>query len=601
MKKFINIIFYLLPVIGLAQSSTDDVTVIFSENFNSYGWTSIETLSGYSFNFGKFIYEFDHNGDPEAEVGIKGILGIDGYLQIGGYEPINKLKIINKNDNEFSLMGFMVSSLPQFPVVDLTVTGLRDGSEVTQPIKFTLNNTTRPGVFINFTDKNGFENIDEISIVGEENTEFIIEHWAYGYNCINLEAKAGEDFEVCEDNTLLNANYPDLGVGYWKVIEGSAKVREIGNPNSIVTNLSPGKNTLEWIMVADNCETSSWVNIYRNDAPTLSIAGTDQVTCEDKTSLDGNPPLSGLGEWQLLKGEAIFQNPNDPETEISNLGQGENVFQWVITNGTCEPSISEVTVTRTAKPTGSFAGNDINTCHASTTLSANHPVVGLGTWEVVAGNASIVDINNPNAEVVNFSEGINTFNWVIQNGNCQSISTVNIYHQPFEIELGGDLEILKGHNTILSGPEVKGSYSWFPSFNLDFPNIKDPLASPEETTTYNLTILNDQGCEASDDLTVFVTDPIFNIPKGFSPDGDGRNDYWIIEGIENYPANSVEIYDRWGKQIFQAIGYNNNHAFDGYSNTMSNNSPLIEDTYFYKLTIENIKETYKGYLVLKRN
>lgn len=42
-----------------------------------------------------------------------------------------------------------------------------------------------------------------------------------------------------------------------------------------------------------------------------------------------------------------------------------------------------------------------------------------------------------------------------------------------------------------------------------------------------------------------------------TPNGDGINDIWIIEGIGNYPNNSVAVFDKWGDEIFAEKGYNN--------------------------------------------
>jgi gliding motility-associated-like protein len=44
------------------------------------------------------------------------------------------------------------------------------------------------------------------------------------------------------------------------------------------------------------------------------------------------------------------------------------------------------------------------------------------------------------------------------------------------------------------------------------------------------------------------------IPTGFTPNGDGLNDYFFIEGLQEVTNVSIDIYDRWGNQIFYAEG-----------------------------------------------
>lgn len=77
------------------------------------------------------------------------------------------------------------------------------------------------------------------------------------------------------------------------------------------------------------------------------------------------------------------------------------------------------------------------------------------------------------------------------------------------------------------------------------------------------------------------------IYNAVSPDGDGRNDIFYLEGIECFPNNSVEIFNRWGAKVFETQGYDNTtKVFRGKSegkNTVSANEELPAGTYFYVL------------------
>ncbi|GAA3654884.1 BspA family leucine-rich repeat surface protein [Flavivirga jejuensis] len=57
-------------------------------------------------------------------------------------------------------------------------------------------------------------------------------------------------------------------------------------------------------------------------------------------------------------------------------------------------------------------------------------------------------------------------------------------------------------------------------------------------------------------------------PKGFSPNGDGIGDTWVVENIQDYPNNTVQIFNQWGEVVFEANGYQNDFA--GISNKTSN-------------------------------
>lgn len=92
--------------------------------------------------------------------------------------------------------------------------------------------------------------------------------------------------------------------------------------------------------------------------------------------------------------------------------------------------------------------------------------------------------------------------------------------------------------------------------------------------------------------------------NGISPNGDGRNDFFFIKGIELYPDNTVEIYNRWGVKVFETQGYDNSASrFDGYSNgraTINNSDLLPTGTYFYiiKYKDNNSMRDLSGYLYI---
>lgn len=92
---------------------------------------------------------------------------------------------------------------------------------------------------------------------------------------------------------------------------------------------------------------------------------------------------------------------------------------------------------------------------------------------------------------------------------------------------------------------------------------------------------------------------------GFSPDGDGINEYWHIENIDYYPENVVTIYNRWGDAVFRINNYDNStNAFRGEANlkTKMGAGRLPEGTYFFNIQIEGevMLHKTKGYLVIKR-
>jgi gliding motility-associated-like protein len=74
-----------------------------------------------------------------------------------------------------------------------------------------------------------------------------------------------------------------------------------------------------------------------------------------------------------------------------------------------------------------------------------------------------------------------------------------------------------------------------------------------------------------------------NVSQAITPNGDGVNDVWMIYNIENYPNNSVKVFNRWGSEIFSARGYNND--WNGHYNNNGQSLPN-SSSYFYQIDLE---------------
>ncbi|EAQ40561.2 hypothetical protein MED134_07389 [Dokdonia sp. MED134] len=114
-----------------------------------------------------------------------------------------------------------------------------------------------------------------------------------------------------------------------------------------------------------------------------------------------------------------------------------------------------------------------------------------------------------------------------------------------------------------------------------------------------------------DDPTVTIIPSVLNVTDlevftGISPDGDGQNDIFIIEGIVDFPDNNVQIFNRWGVQVFEGNGYDNQTVvFRGISDgraTINSDKELPEGTYYYLINYqtEDGLKRLSGYLYINR-
>lgn len=120
-------------------------------------------------------------------------------------------------------------------------------------------------------------------------------------------------------------------------------------------------------------------------------------------------------------------------------------------------------------------------------------------------------------------------------------------------------------------------------------NLPNRVAMSKQAITY-----------ADDVYALSETRLIF--PTGFSPNGDGYNDAFIIENLDLFPDNEIIIFNRWGEKIYSAKPYLNDWKGVNESNGIKlQGNDLQEDTYFYILRLDEASEPIKNYLELIRD
>ena len=126
------------------------------------------------------------------------------------------------------------------------------------------------------------------------------------------------------------------------------------------------------------------------------------------------------------------------------------------------------------------------------------------------------------------------------------------------------------------------------------------------TDSFEYSLCNAAGCRTAT-ISVRVTSELI-IYNGVSIGGSDKNNHFHIEGIENYPNNTVRIYNRWGVKVFEMSGYNNTtKAFRGVSDaraTLEASDNLPQGTYYYIIEYvdeHNKTQTETGWLYLKKN
>ena len=273
---------------------------------------------------------------------------------------------------------------------------------------------------------------------------------------------------------------------------------------------------------------------------------TPSVLTNDKLNGVPNPSISSVTlTWNTATPTGFTLNPNGTITVAPNTPAGTHTISYTI----C--AVASPTVCSTASIVVTVSG----------TTTSTTPVL-----PIAVDDRSTTAINTP--VVVN----------VLGNDTPNGATTPNVVTNP-------------ANGTVVVN--VDGSIEYRSNTNF------------EGTDTFVYEICNTDGC-ASATVTIDVLNKI--VPyNGMSVDGDGKNDYFHIGGIERYPNNVVRIYNRWGVKVFETEGYDNvTRVFRGISNgrvTVEQAEKLPQGTYYYVIEYydsNNNKESLVGWLYLKK-
>lgn len=192
--------------------------------------------------------------------------------------------------------------------------------------------------------------------------------------------------------------------------------------------------------------------------------------------------------------------------------------------------------------------------------------------------------------------------------NCaitQDFDIVNLGYVPDLDVSASAYEIFAGeHVALLAYSSQNGTYSWNNSSFLNNDQIPNPVATPEDSITFEVVFRDENGCTNFDTVYIKVKevickDPYIFVPNAFTPNSDGNNDYFK----PYYPLNLVTevyfaVFDRWGGVIFETSDIDDR----GWDGTYKGEK-IPSDVYVYMLRarcLNGEEYNHKGNVTLLR-
>ncbi|QOG89555.1 gliding motility-associated C-terminal domain-containing protein [Flavobacterium columnare] len=431
---------------------------------------------------------------------------------------------------------------------------------------------------------------------------------------------------------------------------------EVNNPKNC--------SNVNSIVVVD---TPQIIAVTETTAPINGLSGGTTAPLTANDTLNGALVTVGTapGNVQITAstvpvGSGLIVNPNGTVSVPANTPAGTYTVNYTICEVNNPKNCSNVNsivvvdtpqiiaVTETTAPINGLSGGTTAPLTANDTLNGALVTVGTapGNVQITASTVPVGSglIVNPNGTVsvpANTPAGTYTVNYTIcevnNPKNCSNVNsivvvsepTVNAQNDTFSSQKGSQGETLGNiftdngngsdladgnqanlNNITLTTTAWTGQKNPYIDLN---GNVIVPSGTPSGTYTipYKICLLTPFNT-ICDTATVTVTvHPSNNeevvVYNHMTPNGDGDNDVFFIDGVDKFPNNSVEVYNRWGVLVYEAKGYNNNdRAFRGISSgrvTIKQLEELPEGTYYYMFKYENTSGVTKekaGYLYINR-
>ncbi len=342
-------------------------------------------------------------------------------------------------------------------------------------------------------------------------------------------------------------------------------------------------------------DTSEHIKILINELPTADIISSQDTLCYgDSVYIKLN--VDGIhSPWDVTVGSDItnatkFNIVSNYDSIPVTLYNSDIIkLISVVDDSSCyaDTALSEGLVNvKVYEIPDAYAGDDTEVCGLEYVLDAVKSIDNsTGLWYTANGIFNPPD--SPTSNLTMNSYGIATITWTETNWHCADSENIQIiFYEPPEIpDAGDDQSLAFEFTTELDAlPPLIGFGMWtIRSGSGSFDNDTLPNTIVRNLDYENIlkwTVQNGVCPAVSDSVNIIVA-PLA-VVKGFSPNGDGFNDEFIIE-IDNVESIEILIFDRQGHIIFESDTYGEDNFWDGKNDA---GRELPEGTYFYILKVK---------------
>jgi gliding motility-associated-like protein len=390
--------------------------------------------------------------------------------------------------------------------------------------------------------------------------------------------------------------------GMWTVTQYPGTLTTPGSgPSTIIAGLSPG---IYYFTVTNQagCISMLSVSVIIPDPPPVPsapvIGSITQPTIQVST---GSVTLTGLpifGTWTLTRFPGSVTTIGTGQgTSISGLAVGSYTFKVTNSYGCTSPASEEVIIALPVAPEV-IVTDPLAVCSPAT-VDLTVPGITAGstdglTYTYWLDVEATIPLSIPSA----VSQGTYYIKGTALSGFFD-IKPVNVTVEQKPVSIAGPDQVLAFQFSTILDAELGTNESGIwraDSGNFVFSDVTDPKSTVSNLSNGINTLLwivSNATCPAdTGKVTITVGDVV--IPSLITPNGDKRNEYFIVSGLETLGKAELVVFDRRGVLIFRDSDYENKWNGVDY-----NDNPVINDTYYYILRTSKGK-SYSGYVIIRR-
>ncbi|RTL60297.1 MAG: PKD domain-containing protein [Sphingobacteriales bacterium] len=359
---------------------------------------------------------------------------------------------------------------------------------------------------------------------------------------------------------LNGINQPDTSAVYWKWVINNNTIINQQNTGTLNFPAAGSYPVLLTVVNSSGCVDTATTTITVNQTPTVN-AGKDTIICLG-SSITLQPAGAAVYTWSPATYLTCTNCNNPVSTPKGNI----TYYVTGTTPQACS-AVDSITI-KVQKPFTITASGDTNIC-AGQSVQLLASGADKYIWSPGSG------LNNP--AISNPIAGPSaTTNYMVvgyDNNGCftdTAYVAVNVYNYP-TVNLGRDTTIMGGSSIELKPISSNDVVSWQwtaePAGTLSCYTCPITTAKPIVNSIYTVEVKNSIGCATTGAIKVIVLcqgGKIY-LPNSFTPNGDGINDWFYVMGNGVQTIKVFQIFDRWGKIIFNKRNIAANSRLDGWN------------------------------------